>query len=287
MGSFIFSLSEGLKGIKRAKLASFNAAGAISVSVLALGLFGFLLFMMQSLVLELETKIELEAFLADGLLEKQKNEIKNLIEAVEGVKSVEYISKEKALADFRQSFDLELKEVLGQNPLPASFRIKLSSEVFLQNRINSIAEQAGRINGVIEVVNNREVFSLLNKYRDAVIAVIMILGTALGITAVFLVTNSIKISVFSRRNVVELMRIVGARKSFIRRPFIFEGFLLGLTGGTAGILLFSGALKGFEILSGFNVDVPQEFLYGLVFTGIFLGLLGSVFSTAKIFRNIV
>lgn len=276
-----FLIKEGFAGFKRAPLA---ASITIVTVALALTLVGGFALAVQNLADEFERtyrQIRLEAFIDASLDDGQRNGLVQRIKDVAGVATVEYVSPEAALASYRSEFGGDLVEVLGENPLPPSLKIELQSGFSQLSAVEAIVKQINSLPEVDDVVFAENVLRLLNRYFDIGLTIAIILGVVIICIAVVLIYNTIRLTIHSRKTLVEIMQLVGATHSFIKAPFMIEGVLQGILGSlfACGILYWVGRFIRDLIFS--NLHVPLLYFAGLVLCGAVLGLLGSYISVSK------
>ncbi|MCB0286111.1 MAG: ABC transporter permease [Calditrichaeota bacterium] len=276
-----FLIKEGFAGFKRAPLA---ASITIVTVALALTLVGGFALAVQNLADEFERtyrQIRLEAFIDASLNDAQRNGLIQRIKDVAGVATVEYVSPEAALASYRSEFGGDLVEVLGENPLPPSLKIELQSGFSQLSAVEAIVKQINNLPEVDDVVFAENVLRLLNRYFDIGLTIAIILGVVIICIAVVLIYNTIRLTIHSRKTLVEIMQLVGATHSFIKAPFMIEGILQGILGSlfACGILFWVGRFIRDLVFS--NLHVPLLYFAGLIICGAVLGLLGSYISVSK------
>ena len=266
-----FLIKEGFAGFKRAPLA---ASITIVTVALALTLVGGFALAVQNLADEFERtyrQIRLEAFIDASLNDAQRNGLIQRIKDVAGVATVEYVSPEAALASYRSEFGGDLVEVLGENPLPPSLKIELQSGFSQLSAVEAIVKQINNLPEVDDVVYAENVLRLLNRYFDIGLTIAIILGVVIICIAVVLIYNTIRLTIHSRKTLVEIMQLVGATHSFIKAPFMIEGILQGILGSlfACGILFWVGRFIRDLVFS--NLHVPLLYFAGLIICGAVLG----------------
>ena len=157
-----YSIREGFKGMKRARLATFLTVSSIAVSLVLLGSFVVVTYNIQEIVSQVKNRMVLEVFLHTSLSSEAGVTLRPKIEGVEGVESAVYISKEEALQRYKDEFQGDPTAGLGYNPLPASFRIVVEEERRTPERLRRIVQEIGSMQGVDEVVDKGKVFNVIN-----------------------------------------------------------------------------------------------------------------------------
>jgi len=279
--SLIFSVSEAIKGFKRAKLSAFASTSSIALSVIIIGILFIILFQLQKSLNLIKEKIDMEAFIDDSVPEDHINALVSIIQNYEEVGEVTYVSKEEAAEEFKEDFGEDILNLFDENPLPRSLRIKLKDEYF--NR-ESFVNLESKLSEMKQVSDVNVVFDLIFKffkywYYFLVIAVL--LAIIIIASSILLVSNTIKLSIHSRTRNIEIMKLVGATDSFIRRPFVIEGFFQGLIGGLFGIGFIFVMLKLVSFIIRIDIYMNLEFYAGSLLFALALGIGGSITSIRR------
>jgi cell division transport system permease protein len=290
--SFFYSFKEGVSGFKRARLSSVITIFTMTISLLLLGLFAIIYRNTNSIIQSFRDKVEMEVFLSAEIDSIQTSQIKANVLAVSGVVSAAYISKEDAARIFKKEFGEDINTVLDFNPLPASFKLRLSSEYKNSDSARIVHATLTSIDGVDDVVYRKTLLEILDRRVKIFIGASAAIGLTLLIAAIFLVSNTIRLTIYAKRKMITTMKLVGATRGFIRMPFLIEGMLHGLLGGSlsAGliwsIMYLAGTFISAELADFFVVEI---YFYGvMIFCGVVLGLLGSGWSVKRfISENIV
>ena len=268
-------LKEGAKNIIRNGSMTFSAISAVAVTLLILGVVLVLAMNVNHLVDAIESQVEIIVELDVTVDDTRINQIESDIKNIEGVKDVKYVSKEEGLVELKtslggQSYLLEGLE--DENPLYDMLIV----QAFDPLNISVIATEIEVINDVISVDYGQgtveKLFTITKWVRN--IGIIFIVG--LAFTAMFLISNTIKITINARRREIQLMKLVGATNWFIRWPFFVEGFLLGVLGSIMPIILI---LLGYDFILD---KVQVSFL--LVGIGAFIGIWGSLTSVRRFLK---
>ncbi len=211
----------------------------IAFTMVLFGLFLLLYLNLSGLVGSLRQEIKVILYLRDGISEKEIVSLHDTLREQTGVSNVTYISKEKALEDFRRS--LEGQEILlrglGDNPLPASFELTLEKTFQSSEAIQRVAQQLKGLKGVDDIQYGREWVENVNAVLETVRVGSTLIGLILGLAAVVIISNTIRLTVLSRQEDIEVLQLIGATRAYIQMPFLLEGGFLGLVGGAVSILL--------------------------------------------------
>jgi cell division transport system permease protein len=279
----LFSMSRAWQGFWRNAVMSLAATATMILMLLLLAGFWIIQTGLLAGLQFTEQKVEVVAYLQPNATDRQVSELEDRLKAMPQVASVAYVSRDEALVRFRASMQAQGREdltrYLDANPLYASLEVKMVDP----SQVRIVGDALRGDPSIRNVINIEDLV-------DRVLTVTGILRTAgtvvlvvVGVIALFIIINTIRLAVLARAEEIEVMRLVGASDAFIRWPFVFEGALVGLLGSllTLGILLAVA-----DPLSAFMADffrvLPLQFgsltrdLVALVMgTGVGLGILGS------------
>jgi len=241
-----FFIKEAFRSISRNAIPSFAAMASVLVTVLVLGVFIPVVQATTGAANEVRGRVLVDVYLKRDANRQDVERVQALLQRADHVGKVEYVSKAQALAQEKRR-NPEAYELLGTNPLPDTFRVtpdKPDDVLKLRDALapTNVAHPPGRapIDDAIEQVKNRkdETTKILTATRVVKLAMGG-LAVLLVIASVLLISNTIRLSLFSRRHEVEVMKLVGATDWFIRWPFMLEGVFLGALGGVVAILLLA------------------------------------------------
>lgn len=231
--SLEYIISEGLAGIKRAKLASFTSVFSLFVAVFLLGVLARVSYNAYEVAQTLRQSVDVEVFLEDRG-EDARLAIREKLEGQELVSEVSYISKDSAAAVFKEEFGTEGASLADLNFLPASFRVKMKEEAEI-SRVDSLVEVFATYEGVDEVSFNQKLLEIIETRFRTVTMVGGVLGGLILLASVILVFNTIRLTIYAKQSLIRAMKLVGATNSFIRRPFVVEGIIQGLIAGVLAV----------------------------------------------------
>ncbi|HWI21877.1 MAG TPA: permease-like cell division protein FtsX [Baekduia sp.] len=241
---FPFFFREALQSIKRNPIPSFAAMASVLVTVLVLGVFIPMVQATTDAANDVRGRVHVNVFMKSDATRAQASLVRQKIDKVDGIKKVEFVTKEAAYQAEKKRFP-ELYELTGKNPLGDTFRITPSDPDDASKIASALAPTGANgvttpVDGAIESVKSRrdDANKLLTATRVAKLAMAVLMSLLL-IASVLLISNTIRLSLFSRRREVEVMKLVGATDSFIRVPFVIEGILLGALGGVMAVLLLA------------------------------------------------
>ncbi len=279
--SFFFLLKEGVVGLKRARLAAVITIVSICLSLSLFGSFTLVGYNLQDVFNRFYKKIRLEVFLDPSLNLNQLEKLKAKIHRNPEVEAVEYISSQAALEEFQKTFGQDLSGVLKTNPLPASFRVVLHPRYTAPERIEQLANRIRQLPGVQEVLYQREVVRFLHKYLGLGIIVLLVFALLILVVITILIFNTIRLTIHSRMNIIEIMQLVGATNLFIKSPYIIEGMLQGLLGSLLAVGILALFVNFIRDVFYHGIQVPPHLYPFLLILGTVLGLLGSYISVNK------
>ena len=249
-----------------------------------IGIFIIFILNARRVIARIQSRMELEVFIDNSYTMIQVEVLRQRILNIDGIDSVRYVSKEEALEIINQQLNQDILEILDENPLPSSFQVKLKPSVRSAANAQQISDQLNQLEGVDEIFYRQDLLIILEKYIRIFLIIVLGIGLLLGMGAVFLVSNTIKLIIFSRSNIIEIMKLVGATSRFIRRPFLIEGVIQGLIGGCLAALVFYLILKIVKLeIPGLILIDPKSYP-ALIILGIIFGLFGSLFALRKFLR---
>ncbi|HVQ23424.1 MAG TPA: permease-like cell division protein FtsX [Candidatus Saccharimonadia bacterium] len=287
-GFLAFSIRRAFQGLWRNRVMSLAATVTMILMLVLLAGLMLVLSGLEAGLRFVESKVEVQAFISDGVSLDRVQALQVEVEALPEVASVSYQSKEAALAAWRAEQAAQgrpdLTTLTGTNPIPASLNVKLRDPRQYGSVVEVLKGPRGLVSEVLET----------QRVVDALVAITGVLRTIglgilimVGLTVLFIVVNTIRMAVMARADEIEIMRLVGASDAFIRWPFIFEGLLVGLIGAaiTLGILAVAApsiSQLGTTILSeipvGFDQQLGQQLIMVVIGAGALLGGLGATIS---------
>ncbi|MDO5440023.1 MAG: permease-like cell division protein FtsX [Erysipelotrichaceae bacterium] len=288
-------IKEGFIGIGRHFSMALSSIASVTITLLLIGLFLVLVVNLNVLTTEVESSISLSALVSyDVTSSSELDNIKTSIERIEGVKEANYQSKDDEFTFYVNQYpDLsDFYELYrSDNPFHDVFLVSVDDG----SKLESVKVSLERVNGIDSVhdggSNTYVLISALNKIR--IFGGILVLG--LTLLAVYLIYNTIHITIEARETEIWIMRNVGAKNGFIRAPFLVEGVIIGILGSIIPIgIIIGGYLYAFDISGGiilgvFDLLQPYPFLLYLSCTllciGVVVGFIGSYFSVTRSLRR--
>ena len=287
-----YFIKETYKSIRRNGFMSFASISTVAVSLLVLGMFLMIFLNTNNLAQYLESQVQVSVYMQDSATDKELAAVKEKLTKMPGVVKVTQVSKQQALERFKKRLgdQEQLLNSLGKdNPFPNSFEVQVDSP----ERIKVLTPQLSQLPKVETAKFGQEVvehlFQLTKILRFGGILLVVFLAMA----TLFIISNTIRLTVFARRKEVIIMKYVGATDWFIRWPFLLEGMTLGFFGAVVAFILinsiYSGLLERIHATLAFLPLLPTSplLLYVdlfLLVAGTGIGALGSYISLRKFLR---
>lgn len=282
---------ESLKSLGRNGWMTFASVSAVTVTLLLVGVFVLIMMNLNKIADDVENDVEMKVFIALETGQEDIDRLEAKIGSMPGVESVDFATKEEELTDLILNFGDDFSLYEQNNPLFDVFYVKASdpqqtekvaAEVSKLELIEKVEFGAGKI---------EKLFSVLNTGRNVGLVLIL----ALLFTAMFLISNTIRITIVARRHEIEIMKLVGATNWFVRIPFIIEGMWLGLLGsiipiGLVAALYYNVTEYAEPRLKNeiFQLLEFSPFIYQvsalILLMGVFIGIWGSFMSIRKFLR---
>jgi cell division transport system permease protein len=279
------ALRETMIGFRRAPMLSALSITTIAFSLFAFGLFSLVAVNIRKTLRDVESRVEIRAFLAVGTAVAVVSAAMGDIGAFPEVSRVEYVSPDSALARARAELG-EFKDVFESAFLPASIDVRLREGHRDPATVRAIADRIKSLEFVDDVRYGEDWVDKLYKIRNVATAAGVILGLAFASVSVIIIGATIRMAVMARAREISIMRLVGATDAFIRRPFLIEGFLKGVLGGAVALALtwFASMVisRNFIQTEFFSRSLASLGLIG----GAVIGVLGSSLSVGRHLRKI-
>ena len=283
-----YAFDEAIRSLWRGRQSGILSTLTIALALFVLG--GFLLVTanLERLGAEWSNAAEMSVYLKDDVTQDQRRAIESLLAPGDLVASHEYVSKADALGRFKQTFtDLSTAvDTLGDNPLPASYEVRLRTGPSAQTAVDALGAQLRQTPGVADVRYDRQ---WLNRVLSAITIIRgagLVLAAILTIAAALTVANVVRLALFARRDELDIMQLVGAPQAYIRGPFVMEGVLQGGIGAMLALAVLSIAFFALRsrylvpLASAVNLSsirfLPWELCLFVVIGGMAVGCLGGL-----------
>jgi len=288
-----YFVRQALSNISSNRLIHGLGVGTLAASLLIFGTFLLLFVNVNTWIQGWGSSLSMSVYLREGVNEEQRDKIADFIKTLPNVKVDRFVSKEEALRDLRKALGSQagLLDGLSENPLPASYELVLQKSKAEGTAPQEIRKGLERLPGVADVHYSEDWLERLEGLLDVVRLVGFVIGGLLCMGILFIVTNTIKLTIYSRKEEVEILKLVGATDWFVKVPFLLEGSMQGIIGGALSLLiLFGGYLllsaKKLQLLSFTVLDVvflPPEYSIALLALSFILGLGGSFIAVGRFF----
>lgn len=291
LSNFLYSLKQGIKGVFKNKTMSFISIISVSASLIILGIITSIVLNANQFIKMTEYEInEIRVSIKDNLDKSSIDNIKNDLNNIKGIKSIEFKDKETMLNDMKSSWgdDSYLLEGL-ENPLDDCYIVTLENS----ENIESVASEISTINNIKNVEYHKDIVDNFIKISDSIKNFGSILIIFLILICLVIISNTIKTRVYSKKEEIEIIKYVGGSDSFIKMPFIVEGFTIGIIGPSIALFICIYMYK--YIMENINsaisfinnnmmvsvLDITIFLTTTLFITGITIGVVGSIISVKK------
>lgn len=261
---------------KRRLISSyFSVVISISLVLFLLGLLGLLVLNTKKVADHFKEQIALTIYLKDTAKDVEIEQLKKSLALAEYTKTSNFISKEEAAEEHSKEIGEDFMEFLGYNPLQNSIDVYMKADYVSPEQIDTIATDLRSKNFVDEVVYDKPLIALLNDNVKKITFWVLVVSGIFTFIAVLLINSSIRLAVYSKRFIIKTMQMVGATKSFIRSPFIWQSVKLGFIGailalmGMAIVLYYlNNSFPELELLS--DIGILAGLFFGIFFMGILI-----------------
>ena len=293
---FRYLLGEAADNIKANRTTTALAVATTTFTMLGMGVFLLLYLNAQEALGSLKDEIKVIVYLRDAASSGEIAQVRSELSRDPAVAAVEFVSREQALAAFRTQFPSEerLLKGLGDNPFPASLVVQVGPAYRSSEQVGTLVQKLRALAEVDEVLYSQDWIENL----AAAVRYLRVLGVGIGIvlaaSMVTILANTIKLTLYARREEIEILRLIGATTGFIKLPFVLEGALLGGAGAACALLLLRalfGLAEGKLALKGTFWGVgrglaflPDRVTVAFLLLGVMLGCLGSLVSLIQ-FRD--
>lgn len=287
-----YFIQEVFLSLKRNNWMSAASIGTVAVSLFVLGVFLILVLNMNRLASSLESQVQISVYLADDLKKADRDDLALDIKNMQGIESIKFVSRDEAKERLAQRLGDQkyLLDALGeQNPLPDAFELTIKQPDMVETAAKAIEKMPGVEAAKYgqDVVEN--LFAITRLMRIFGVALMLLLAGA----TLFIISNTIRLTVFARRKEIAIMKYVGATDWFIRWPFLLEGIVLGFVGGIIAALVLRSfyaamAAKIYDTLAFFPLMPQYPFMnyvaIAIILSGMAIGAIGSTISLKRFLK---
>ena len=289
LSSLSYFFGETFKSLFRNRFMAIASVLTVTLSMFILGIFLSAVLNINHMASYLENQVEMTVYLKDGLKTQQVMTVGSRLKSLSGLKEITFTDKDQAMKDFRDRMGDQagLLDSINGNPLPASYQTSFNSPDELKKAVNIVRNYSE----VEAVQYGQDVIEQLYRIAKVIRISGIILILFLAAAELFIISNTIRLTVFARRREIQIMKYVGATNGFIRWPFLFEGMIIGLIGSTVSSILLC---MGYDLILREMADAGLVFFSLIPFwpfmpyvsllilaAGIVIGILGSAISLRK------
>ena len=287
---FGYLMGEGFKNVFKNKKSTAACLAIMCATMLIFGIFFIIGKNISNAITQIEAAQAIEVFIKDEASEEQIEELGKKINAIDGVNSITFKSKEQALNQMKETLKDKQYLLEGLDIFPASYVVKLTDLTLS----SSVQEQIGKLDYVKTITSRDDTMNTLVAIGNGINIVTAVVLVLLVLISIFIIANTIKLTVHARRKEISIMKYIGATNGFIRAPFIVEGIIIGTIASMLSVLLIGLAYNTIssKILSSSLSKVIQfnllsfNDLFNLIIIvylalGIGVGILGSAMSMRK------
>ena len=291
LSNFLYSIRQGIKGAFKNKTMSFISIISVSASLIILGIITSIVLNANKFITETEYQInEIRVSIKDNLDKSSIENIKNDLNNIKGIKSIQFKNKETMLNDMKSSWgeDAYLLEGL-ENPLDDCYIVTLENSQY----IDSVSNKISTLNNIKDVEYHEDVIDNFIKVSGSIRNFGSILIIFLMLICLVIISNTIKTRVYSKKEEIEIIKYVGGSDSFIKMPFIVEGFTIGIIGSAIALFtcvymykyIIENISKAISFMNNNMMiqvsDITTLLALTLFITGITIGVVGSIISVKK------
>lgn len=289
-GAIRYAVDEATASLWRGRQVGFIATGTIAVALFVLGGFLILTANLERLSGEWSKAAELSVFLKDEITPPERQAIEEAVAPGALVVSHEYVSKPDALARFKQTFNTMAGAVDDprDNPLPASFEVRLTSAAASGDGVEALVTRLRQLPGVADVQYDRQWLNRMVSAIRVIRGVGLILAAVLAIAAALTTANVVRLGLYTRRDELDIMQLVGAPAAYVKGPFVAEGVVQGGLGAVIALAALGAAFLALRarylgpLASAINLSsvrfLPWEVCALLVAGGMVVGCVGGLFA---------
>ena len=296
-GRLRYFIARALLNIRQNVLVNVLTIGTITLALLIVSLFLLVFVNLESTADEWSGKIQVTAYFDTEPTPQELSSIMTRVKAIEGTDKVGYVSKQEAMKRFRNRLKGQetLLDGVPADVLPSSIEITLKRKSREDAAMEAYVARLRKVPGIAEVQYGEEWVRRFNTFMNFLRFVGALLGGFLLLAVLFIVSNTIKLTIYARKEEIEVMELVGATRFFIKAPFLIEGIIQGAAGALLALLIlvatYFGFLHGATNFVNFSSSVtgllflPPEYVAGILVSGIILGFLGSLTSLKRFINS--
>jgi len=284
----MYALREAIAAFRRAPILTGLSGAMVGLALFVVGLFALATYNLELALSAVEERVQIVAYLRDDARQSEIDLAESELGKLPEVQSVRYVSKRDALARARKDLPefQDLFAGLDVNPLPQSLEVDLRPGFRTKQAVERISKAAGAYPFVEDVRYGRDWVDKLFTLRRVGAVTTVVLGAAFAMVAALIIGTALRIAVFARREEIYVMRLVGAKNGFIRRPFILEGAMAGFLGGLLAWFLTYATYRSLYAYLFALAWIPSDWIAFGVLAGVVFGALASAFAIRRHLREV-
>jgi cell division transport system permease protein len=293
LGLFSYLFRQAARNMTQNRLVHALCMGTMVISMLILGGFCLVFVNVSAWIQGWDETWSMSIYLRDDVSDDQREALASYLNHLPSAEIKRYISKDAALREFKRILgpQARLLDGLETNPLPASFEVTFKKEATKSKDFYLVKNEIARMAGVEEVQYSEEWLGRFESFIHMARVLGLVVGGLLCVGVLFIISNTIKLTIYSRREEIEVMKMVGATDWFIRMPFLVEGLLQGMVSGALSIAILFLFYYGLTIekaqwfgFAGLGVNfLPLGYTFYIVILCMMLGLFGSFVAIGRFF----
>lgn len=260
---------------------------SIALVLLLVGMFGMLAVNAGAVQNYFRENVKITAILKENVPDFQAKKLQHTLDVHPAVKRTAFISREQGTEEMKKMLGEDFLQAFEHNPIPASIEINLKGEYFNPDSLRLFSSQLEKDKAVEEVAYERSLMEILNRNLEKIALAFMVLVSLLMFISFVLINNTVRLNVYSKRFSIYTMKLVGAKKSFIRGPFLVKAFFQGILSGLLAALALIGILYMLrdsfaQMFSIFQMELVGAVLVGVVLLGAFICWICTFFVVGRI-----
>lgn len=260
---------------------------SIALVLLLVGMFGMLAVNAGAVQNYFRENVKITAILKENVPDLQAKKLQHTLDVHPAVKRTAFISREQGTEEMKKMLGEDFLQAFEHNPIPASIEINLKGEYFNPDSLRLFSSQLEKDKAVEEVAYERSLMEILNRNLEKIALAFMVLVSLLMFISFVLINNTVRLNVYSKRFSIYTMKLVGAKKSFIRGPFLLKAFFQGILSGLLAALALIGILYMLrdsfaQMFSIFQMELVGAVLVGVVLLGAFICWICTFFVVGRI-----
>ena len=283
-----YLIFEGFKILYRSLIPSLISSITIGISLLVLSVSYYLYINLESFTSDFKNEYKIEVFFDEKLSLDSSLQIFNNILFIDGIEDGVFIDKDTAADLFKNEFNEDVKNIIGQNPLPMGGIFGISDDFRTYDLMSKISKEIKYLDGVEDAIFPEEAVVQFDRTIRNLLSFSFLIGLFIIVVSYFFVSNTILLVIHSKKNEINILKLLGANDLFIKVPYIINGVLVGLIGSLVSLvaLILLDNISLYVILPyyDFNSANYNFILFFNIFFGIFLGLISSTRSINKIYK---